>query len=75
MLVVGTCAEYMESDWVRNEWTRFLYLMKADNDKQIIPVYRDMNAYELPEEFAYLQAQDYGKIGAMQDLVRAWKKS
>ncbi len=74
MLVVGTRAEYMQAKWVRNEWSRFLYLMNTDRSKRLIPVYRDMDAYELPEEFAYLQAQDYSKVGAMQDLLRGIKK-
>lgn len=74
MLVVGTRAAYLQSEWVRNEWKRFLYLMESDPAKRLIPVYRDMDAYELPEEFAYLQAQDYGKIGAQQDLLRGVEK-
>ena len=74
MLVVGTRTAYLQSEWVRNEWKRFLYLMESDPAKRLIPVYRDMDAYELPEEFAYLQAQDYGKIGAQQDLLRGVEK-
>ena len=33
-----------------------------------------MDAYELPEEFAHLQAQDMSRLGFMQDLVRGIKK-
>jgi hypothetical protein len=33
-----------------------------------------MDAYELPEEFAHLQAQDMSKIGFINDLVRGIKK-
>lgn len=33
-----------------------------------------MDAYELPEEFAHLQAQDMGKIGFINDIVRGIKK-
>ena len=29
-----------------------------------------MDAYELPEELSLFQAQDMGKIGFMQDLIR-----
>lgn len=74
MLVVGTSKENIESDWVQNEWRRYLFLMQKDSSKKLIPVYRDMDAYELPEEFVYLQSQDYSKIGAMQDLVRGVEK-
>ena len=33
-----------------------------------------MDAYELPEEFAHLQAQDMSKIGFINDVVRGVKK-
>ena len=33
-----------------------------------------MDAYELPEEFAHLQAQDMAKIGFINDIVRGIKK-
>ena len=36
--------------------------------------YRDMDPYELPEEFAHLQAQDMSKIGFINDIVRGIKK-
>ena len=40
----------------------------------MIPCYRDMDAYELPDEFAHLQAQDMSKIGFISDVVRGIKK-
>jgi tetratricopeptide (TPR) repeat protein len=33
-----------------------------------------MDAYDLPEEFSHLQAQDMGKIGFISDIVRGIKK-
>ncbi len=74
MLVLGTKLEYFNGVWVKNEWSRFLNLMKSDRTKMLIPCYRDMDAYELPEEFAHLQAQDMGKIGFINDLVRGINK-
>lgn len=74
MLVVGTKPEYFDSVWVRNEWSRFMKLTKADRSKMIIPCYRNMDAYELPDEFAHLQAQDMGKIGFITDVIRGLKK-
>ncbi|MBR5500481.1 MAG: toll/interleukin-1 receptor domain-containing protein, partial [Clostridia bacterium] len=70
MLVLGTKPEYFTAVWVRNEWSRFLNLMKTDRSKLLIPCYRDMDAYDLPEEFAHLQAQDLGKSGFIHDGVR-----
>lgn len=74
MLSLGTKPEYFSAVWVKNEWSRFLKLMKKDRSKMLIPCYRDMDAYELPEEFAHLQAQDMSKIGFINDLVRGIKK-
>lgn len=74
MIVLGTKPEYFNAVWVKNEWSRFLKLMKKDRSKLLIPCYRDMDAYELPEEFAHLQAQDMAKIGFINDIVRGIKK-
>lgn len=70
MLVIGTTKENFEAVWVKNEWSRFLELLRKDKSKVIVPCYRDMDAYELPEELSLFQAQDMGKIGFMQDLIR-----
>ena len=74
MLVVGSKPEYFQAVWVRNEWSRFLKLMKKDRSRLLIPCYKGMDAYDLPEEFAHLQAQNMGKIGFINDLVRGIKK-
>ena len=74
MLVIGTKPEYFSAVWVKNEWSRYLKLMKNDRSKLLIPCYKDMDAYDLPEEFAYLQAQDMSKIGFINDVVRGIKK-
>jgi len=74
MLVVGTKPEYFNAVWVRNEWLRYVTLFKNSKDKIIIPCYRDMNAYDLPEELSVYQAQDMSKIGFIQDVVRGIKK-
>ena len=58
MLAVGTKPEHFNAVWVKNEWGRFLKMMKKDRSKTLIPCYKDMDAYELPEESAHLQAQD-----------------
>lgn len=74
MLAIGTKPEYFSSVWVKNEWSRYLQLMKSNCSKLLIPCYRDMDAYDLPEEFAHLQAQDMGKIGFVNDIIRGIKK-
>ncbi len=74
MLCVGTKNEHFEAVWVKNEWNRFLNMMKSDKDKVLIPCYEDMDAYDMPKEFKNLQGQDMSKIGFMQDLVRGIEK-
>lgn len=74
MLVVSLSAENMNAPWVKNEWDRYLSIAKQDSSKALIPCYKDMSPYDMPEEFTYLQAQDMGKIGFLQDLVRGVKK-
>ncbi len=74
LLCVGTKYEHFHAVWVKNEWSRFLKLMAKDKTKVLIPCYKDMDAYDLPDEFRALQAQDMGKIGFMQDLVRGVSK-
>ncbi len=74
MLVIGSNPEYFNAVWVKNEWSRYLKLMKSDRSKLLIPCYKDMDAYDLPEEFAHLQAQDMSKIGFINDVIRGMKK-
>ena len=74
MVVLGTKPEYFNAVWVKNEWSRFLALIKNGAKKMLIPAYKDMDPYDLPEEFSHLQAQDMSKLGFMQDLIRAVKK-
>ena len=74
MLVVGTSREHLEAVWVKNEWSRYLSLIKNGGDKTIIPVYKDMSPYDMPEEFQYLQSQDMAKIGFIQDLIHGVNK-
>lgn len=74
MLVVGTNKDYFNAVWVKNEWARFLDLARKDKSKTIIPCYRDIDAYDLPDELSMYQSQDMGKIGFVQDLIRGIKK-
>lgn len=70
MLAIGTKYEYFQAAWVKNEWSRFLRLAAKDRSKVLIPCFCDMDPCDLPDEFKGLQAQDLGKLGAVQDLVR-----
>ena len=74
MLVIGTKPEYFNAVWVKNEWSRYIKITKTDRSKKLIPCYKDMDAYDLPEEFAHLQAQNMAKIGFMTDIIRGLEK-
>ena len=74
MVVVGTKPEYLNAVWVKNEWSRFLAMMKKDRSKLLLPCYRDMDPYDLPEQLSVLQSYDMSKIGFIQDLIRGVAK-
>jgi hypothetical protein len=74
MIAIGTRPEYLNAVWVKNEWSRYLAMIASGEEKTLIPAYRDMDAYSLPEEFSHLQGQDMAKIGFMQDLVHGVRK-
>ena len=74
MIVLGSRPEHFSAVWVKNEWSRFLALMKKDRTKLLIPCYKNMDPYDLPEQLAVLQSYDMTKIGFMQDLIRGVEK-
>ena len=74
MVVLGTKKEYFNAVWVKNEWSRYISLMNEGANKTLIPAFRDMDPYDLPDEFSNLQALDMSKLGFMQDLIRGIKK-
>ena len=74
MVVVGSKPEYFSAVWVKNEWSRYLSLMKKDRSRLLLPCYKNMDPYDLPEQLSVLQSYDMAKIGFMQDLVRGIKK-
>lgn len=77
MIVIGSKKEFFESPWVKNEWMRYINIMKKDqgrSQRNLIPCYKDMDPYDLPREFSYYQAQDMNKLGFIPDLIRGIKK-
>lgn len=74
MIVLGEKPEHFSAVWVKNEWSRFLSMMKKDRGKLLLPCYKNMDPYDLPEQLAVLQSYDMGKIGFIQDLIRGISK-
>lgn len=74
MVHVTSSKANSEAVWVRNEWSRYLSLIAEGQKKTLIPCYKGISAYELPDEMKNLQGQDMSKLGAMQDLIYGIKK-
>lgn len=74
MLVVGTEKEEFNAPWVKNEWARYLNMMQENTQKVLIPCFRNIDPYDLPDEFQMLQSQDMAKVGADQDLLHGIEK-
>lgn len=74
MLHVTTASEHSNAIWVKNEWRRYIDFMSEDDNKTLIPVYRNISPYELPAELTKYQAQDMSKVGAIQDLIYGVQK-
>ena len=74
MIAVGTKPEHFNAVWVKNEWSRFLAMMRKDRSKLLLPCYRGMDPYDLPEQLSVLMSYDMGKIGFIQDLIRGVSK-
>ena len=70
MIVIGTKKEYLNAVWVKNEWSRYLSIMRKNHDRVILPCYKDMDPYDMPEALSVLQSYDMSKIGFVQDLLR-----
>lgn len=68
MLVVGCSVANFQSVWVKNEWSRFLELKMHDSEKIIIPCYKNISPYELPDELSRFQSENIAKIGFLQEL-------
>lgn len=69
MLAIGTRFEYYNAVWVKNEWSRYLSLMKTDKTKKLIPCYKDIDPYDLPKELRGVQGQDMSSFTASQELL------
>ena len=74
MVHVTSSKANSEAVWVRNEWSRYLSLIAEGQKKILIPCYKGISAYDLPDEMKNLQGQDMSKLGAMQDLIYGIKK-
>lgn len=78
LIVVCSEAEYINAPWVRNEWRRFLYLMRQDPGRKLI-LYNGMQEDSaIPAELRGMQyvrkdkLDSFGEIkGALKQLLEA----
>ena len=66
-ILVGTKKEYVNSVWVKNEWTRFVDRIKTEDElssQSFIPVFKDMSPYDMPKvNNKFVQGVDASKLG------------
>lgn len=62
MIVLGTKSQYFDAVWVKNEWSRFAELIENGENKVLVPVFKNMNAENLPSRLAKYQAYDMANI-------------
>lgn len=62
VLVFGTTREHFTD--LLNKYRTFLA------DKKVLPIYSDMNAYDIPKELNKYQALNYDAVGAATDLIK-----
>ena len=72
MLVICSDPEYVNSTWVRSEWSRFLEMADEEKGKRLIPLlYDHFPASHLPAPFTLrsLQGLDMSRLTAAQTLL------
>lgn len=69
MIVLGTQAKYFDAVWVKNEWSRFAELIDNGEQKVLVPVFKNMEASQLPNRLAKYQAYDMANISFLPSLL------
>lgn len=63
IIVIGTQKEYFEE--LTEKYNQYF------SGKIVIPVFSDMNPYDIPKNISSVQAMDYNRVGSDTDLVKA----
>ena len=77
LLLVCLTHEYLNTAWVRSEWSRFLDMQKRDPGKQLVPLYYDgVQEWQLPEEIRLrkLQGIRMGELRSLEELLGTLEK-
>jgi len=74
MICIGTALHNFNAVWVRNEWSRFIDLMRNDSSRVLIPCFKDMEISMLPKELQGFQAQDMSQENACEKVISSVKE-
>lgn len=74
MLAIGTKYEYYDAVWVKNEWSRFISMIATNPSKILIPCFKNIDAYDIPEEFSNMQALDMADMMFFNSLEASVKR-
>jgi len=71
LILIGTSAEHIHSEWVKSEWQSFLGAMHSGRkpDAQLITVLQGMSTRELPIEISCMQSFNAVDIDKIVDFV------
>ncbi len=72
MILLGSREEYLNAIWVKNEWSRFLHMLKNDDCKMLIPCCN--NPSDLPPELSNLQYTPMNNSFFVPNIVEDTKK-
>ncbi len=70
MIIYGSKVEYIESTWVKNEWSRYYKRIKSGQKQKnsIVVVYKDFNPSKLPRPLPSVQNINRESLTFLQDL-------
>lgn len=69
MIVLGTKPGYFNAVWVKNEWSRFSELIEHGESKVIVPIFKNMEATELPNRLSKYQAINMSNFTFLEQVM------
>ena len=70
LISVGTRKEYINAPWVKNEWSRYLNLMKNDSSRLLILAYSGIRPDDFPTELSGYQGFEVSNNDEIEALVK-----
>lgn len=74
-IVVGTSEEYINSSWVKNEWSRFLNRMKTENHLLLVLAYSGIKPEDFPDALSSYQGFEITSNEEIESLVKRITRS